>query len=198
MRRPALLAALLLLGACSSSGSSGDSKADSAASKPATSSPGFFDRLFSSSDSNLSCPTVTRIGDATRLTRFVPGGRDLTDVAFEARIGGISGNCSGNEKRIQVQMNAQFIASRGPADKGRKAPFDYFVAITDNNENVLVRQEFNTIIPFPGNQTRSGVEEQLDQTIPIVKGQQGSDFHIFIGFVLTPEEIAYNRAHPHP
>src|SRR5256885_490934 len=124
MRRTALLAALLLLGACSGSGS-GDSKADSGASKPAASSPGFFDRLFSSSADNLSCPTVTRIGDATRLTRFVPGGRDLTDVAFEAKIGGISGNCSGNEKRIQVQMNAQFIASRGPADKGRKAPFDY-------------------------------------------------------------------------
>jgi hypothetical protein len=197
-----LVAAALLLAACSSSDSSSTSDSantGTAASKPSTadsSGGGFFDRLFSNDKKTLTCPTVTRIGEATRLTRFVPGGHDLTDVAFEAKIGGITGNCSADEKAVRVQMNAQFIADRGPADKERKAPFSYFVAIADNDDNVLARQDFDTVVAFPGTQTRNGVEEQLDQIIPIKKGQQGSDFHIYIGFDLTPEEIAYNRAHP--
>jgi hypothetical protein len=93
-------------------------------------------------------------------------------------------------------MSAQFIATRGPADRTRKAPFSYFVAIADNDDNVLARQNFDTTIAFPGTQTRNGVEEDIDQLIPIKTGQQGSDFHIYIGFNLTPEEIAYNQAHP--
>jgi hypothetical protein len=205
-RNGIVLAAALLLAACSSSDKSnstnggGDTGSDAAASKASTadssSSPGFFDRLFSNDKKTLTCPTVTRIGEATHLTRFVPGGHDLTDVAFEAKIGGISGNCSADEKAVKVQMNAQFIADRGPADKARKAPFAYFVAIADNDDNVLARQVFDTVIAFPGTRTRNGVEEQLDQLIPIKKGQQGKDFHIYIGFDLTPEEVAYNRAHP--
>jgi hypothetical protein len=205
-----LVAAALLLAACSSDSSStstgntgsGNTGGGTAASKAAAADSGgdagggFFDRLFSNDKKTLTCPTVTRIGEATRLTRFVPGGHDLTDVAFEARIGGITGNCSADKKAVKVQMNAQFIANRGPADKARKAPFAYFVAIADNDDNVLARQDFDTVIAFPGTQTRNGVEEQLDQIIPIKKGQQGSDFHIYIGFDLTPEEIAYNRAHP--
>jgi hypothetical protein len=205
-RNGILLASALLLAACNSSDNSnsttggssntGSGAAASNASTAGSSGGGFFDRLFSSDKKTLTCPTVTRIGDATHLTRFVPGGRDLTDVAFEAKIGGITGNCSANDKAVKVQMNAQFIADRGPADKARKAPFSYFVAIADNDDNVLARQDFDTVIAFPGTRTRNGVEEQLDQIIPIKKGQQGNDFHIYIGFDLTPEEIAYNRAHP--
>jgi hypothetical protein len=204
VRRGILVAAALLLAACSSdkpadNGSAGGDKPASGTADSGGSGGGiggFFDRLFTNDKKTLSCPTVTRINLATRLTRFIPGGRDLTDVAFEAHIGGISGNCSADEKAIKVEMNAQFIATRGPADKSRKAPFSYFVAIANNNDDVLARQDFDTVIAFPGTQTRNGVEEQLDQLIPIKKGEQGSDYHIYIGFDLTPEEIAYNKAHP--
>ena len=191
-----LVAATLVLAACGSD-SKNNQPAAQAAAKPADSdNPGFFDRLFSSDKTKLSCPTVTRVGLATHLTRFVPNGRDLTDVAFEAHIGGIGGNCSAAEHAVKVEMSAQFIATRGPADRTRKAPFSYFVAIADNDDNVLARQNFDTTIAFPGTQTRNGVEEDIDQLIPIKTGQQGSDFHIYIGFNLTPEEIAYNQAHP--
>src|SRR5262249_43307662 len=144
--RGILVAATLLLAACGSDSDNKNSQpAAQAAAKPADSdSPGFFDRLFSSDKTKLSCPTVTRVGLATHLTRFVPNGRDLPDVAFEAHIGGIGGNCSAAEHAVKVEMSAQFIANRGPADQTRKAPFAFFVAIADNNDNVLARQDFNS------------------------------------------------------
>ncbi len=186
MRRAALFAGALLLAACSN-----DSSKTSAGG-----GGGFFDRMFSGAPAPFTCPEVTRVGDAAKLTRFVPGGHDLTDVAFEAAVGKLGGTCSHGDGSIDVQMTAQFIASRGPADNTRQAPFNYFVAIVDRNENILAREQFDTGIGFPGNQTRNAITEELEQTIPIQKGQQGSDFRIFIGFVLTPDEVAYNRAHP--
>jgi len=93
-------------------------------------------------------------------------------------------------------MTVDFIASRGPADKARKASFAYFVAITDNKDNVLTRQQFDTYIDFPGNRTRDGIRESLEQSIPLAAGQRGDDFRIYVGFVITHDELAYNRAHP--
>ena len=168
MRRCAIILAACLLAACGSTGTG----------------PAF------------TCPQINRVGEASRLTRFVPGGHDLTDVSFEAVVGKVSGSCSDDSGTIDVQMTAEFVASRGPADKTRKAPFNYFVAIVDPNDNILAREQFDTGIDFPGNQTRNSIKEELEQTIPLPQGRQGSDYRIFIGFVLTPEEVAYNRAHP--
>ena len=159
---------------------------------------GFFDRMFSGSSApTVTCPEVSKVADVARLTRFVPGGRDLTDVAFEAAVGKLGGNCSrGEGGSVDVQLTVEFIGSRGPADKTRKAPFAYFVAIVDRNDNILAREQFDTGIGFPGNQSRNAITEELDENIPLQKDQQGNQFRVFVGFVLTPEEIAYNRAHP--
>jgi hypothetical protein len=183
MRRTAAFALALLLSACGGGGSGGG---------------GFFDRMFGgSSAAAISCPNVAKVGDAVRLTRFVPGGHDLTDVAFEAVVSKIGGTCSaGDNGSVDVQLTVEFIASRGPADKTRKAPFTYFVAIVDGNDNILAREQFNTGIEFPGNQTRNSIVEELDENIPLQKDQRGNQFRVFVGFVLAPEEVAYNRAHP--
>jgi hypothetical protein len=173
----------LLLSACG--GSSGGS------------SGGFFDRMFSgSSGPTLTCPDVSKVGDVSRLTRFVPGGHDLTDVTFEAAVGQLAGSCSASDGSVVVDLKVEFIASRGPANTTRKAPFTFFVAIVDKADNVLARQEFDSGVAFPGNQTRSSGVEELEQDIPVSNPLQGNQYRVFVGFVLTPEEVAYNRAHP--
>jgi hypothetical protein len=203
---PCLLLAGLLLAACGgddkpppASGSaapSGTSSASpSAPAKPAPSGGGFFTNMFGTTAA-VSCPRVTKIGEASQLTRFSPSGHDITDVEFEAVIGDINGKCEPADKGVAVHMTIDFIASRGPADKTRKASFGYLVAITDNKENVVARQQFDTDIPFIGNRTRDGIPEKLDLVLPLAPGQRGDDFRIYIGFVVTHDELAYNRAHP--
>jgi len=198
---PCLLLAGFLLAACG-----GDDKPPPPAPSTGSSAPapapakkpsggGFLTNMFGTSAA-VSCPRVTKVNEASQLTRFSPAGHDITDVEFEALIGDINGKCSAIDKGVSVKMTVDFIASRGPADKTRKASFAYFVAITDSKDNVLTRQQFDTYIDFPGNKTRDGIRESLDEIIPLAAGQRGDDFRIYIGFVVTHDELAYNRAHP--
>jgi len=169
-RSVALLAAGLVLGGCS---------------------------WLSSTVAPASCPIVSKVGDAAKLIRFAPsGGQDLNNIAFEAGIMDITGGCVSVDNGLWVDMTADFLAAKGPADTEGKASFEYFVAIVGQGDKVLAREQFASVIPFLATKNRNGIKESLAETIPLAKGQQGSDFHIFIGFVLTPDELAYNRAHP--
>jgi hypothetical protein len=181
----ATLGALLLLAGCGSD--NGKTKGN----------PGFFDKMFSgNSGPTVTCPNVAKVADVSRVTRFKPSGRDLTDVLFEGAVGRLGGSCGGTDDGISVDMTIEFLASRGPADTARRAPFTYFVAIVDKNDNVLAREQFDSAVEFPGNQTRSAVVEELEEDIPMKDKLQGNQYRVFVGFVLTPEEIAFNRAHP--
>jgi len=144
-----------------------------------------------------SCPAVSKVGEATKLVRFAPGSnQDLNNVQFEAGIFDVGGGCTNMDNGVKVDMTADIAAARGPADTTGKASFAYFVAIVDDNQNIIAREEYPLEIAFPGNQTRNGQREQLEETIPLTKDQQAAAFHIYIGIVLTKDEVAYNRAHP--
>ncbi len=140
------------------------------------------------------CPQIAQVNDAATLTRFAGTGRDLTDVTFEAEFGPFYGSCGYDDNEIDVELNVQIIASRGPADQARRADFRYFVAIARLDQTILAREEFDSYIEFPGNQVRAGIVEELAQQIPIQSGERGDHYVIYVGFVLTPEELAFNRA----
>lgn len=140
------------------------------------------------------CPEIAVVEDAATLTRFAGQGRDLTDVAFEAELGDVRGSCVTEDDVIEVELQVQFIASRGPADKDRRADFRYFVAVAQVDQTIIAREEFDSYIEFPGNQVRAGIVEELAQHIPRPNGETGDNFVIYVGYALTPEEVAFNRA----
>lgn len=143
------------------------------------------------------CPKVAVLADASHLTVYRDGpGRDLTDVRFEADLGRIVGECiykKGNTT-VTVDMKLAISARRGPADRDRAADFTYFVAIVDLDANVIARQEFRSQVVFRPEQTQLVSLEELEQVIPLKKGQPGSDFDVLIGFKLSPEQVERNRA----
>lgn len=141
----------------------------------------------------FSCPRVVLVDDADRLTRFAGQGRDLTDVDFEAEIMQLAGSCGEDDGVIDVDLQIRIVASRGPADDDRRAPFAYFVAITDADERILARESFETAIEFPGNATRSGILERVAHRIPLPEGETGAGYAIYVGFELSREEFDYNR-----
>jgi hypothetical protein len=139
----------------------------------------------------VACPQVLKVQDAERLTRFTGAGRDLTDVLFEAQVGEITGTCGLDEGAIDMTMNVNFLASRGPADRSRLADFAYFVAIVDADGAVLARQGFDSSLEFPEGRSRAGIVEELQQRIPNASGTP--HYTIYVGFALTPSELAFNR-----
>jgi hypothetical protein len=151
------------------------------------------------------CPRIVKVADADHFTRFQGSGRDVKDVLFEAQIGQISSGCSyiiesDNKTRIETTMQVQMIASRGPAMTGDSAQFKYFIIIAkmgagENGTPLpLNRADFDTEIALEGNETRAQSVDELQQTIPLQSGENGDNYVIYVGLVLTPEELKFNRA----
>lgn len=144
------------------------------------------------------CPDIVIVQDAAELTQFLTGaGRDLTDVTLEARIADFRGFCDTDIEDngtgvVDVDMQLLMVATRGPAATTRDATVRYFVAIADKEENILAREEFETSVSFEGNRNRVGFAEELAQKIPLGAGQLGDAFSIFVGFVLSDDDLKYN------
>jgi hypothetical protein len=152
-------------------------------------------------DSSLpACPPVFVLKDADTVTRFGGGGHDLVDVVNSGEITGYDVSCEYNlDKKTKagkaaITLGLHMTATRGPADRTRQADYQYFVAVTDPDRNVLNKRVFDFAAVFTGNLTTTTIaDDPVSMTIPIPAGKTGQDFAIFIGFQLTPDEVAYNR-----
>jgi len=140
------------------------------------------------------CPRAVVLNDAAKQVRFNGQGRDLTDVLFEASISTGRLVCEYDENVLDVDLQVEVIASRGPANSDRLANITYFVAVSQTDQTVLARESFDIAIPFPGNRTRVSGLEEIGQVITLPAGQDGGDYLIYVGLELTHEEIEYNRA----
>ncbi len=139
------------------------------------------------------CPIVVLVKDADRLTRFEGSGRDLTDVVFETTIRNADVACAYDDNDVEAALRVLFATTRGPADTARRADFRYFVAVADREQNILAREEFDLAAIFPGNRTEILQIDEIDPTIPLREGESGADYVVYIGLVLSRDEVDYNR-----
>ena len=148
-------------------------------------------------DSTLpACPAVSVLADAGHMQQFRDGpGRDLTDLVLEAKLGPITGECSYNRKQteVTVAMKLAIEARRGPASTAKEAKLDYFVAVIDNSDTVLARQEFSTLLTFPATRGAVAGTEELEQRIPLKENEFGDAYRVLIGFKLTQDQLDRNR-----
>lgn len=149
----------------------------------------------------LKCPDYWVVADAATIIKFNDGpGRDLIDVNFEGKITGVELGCLSNVDKItksgilEIDVSLIMDASRGPANRDRKARLDYFVSVVDNNKKVLFREAFPLNINFPGNKTRIQFRSNpITLEVPISPKWSSSYYRIFTGLKLTHEELTFNR-----
>jgi hypothetical protein len=139
------------------------------------------------------CPRAVVGENAGRLTRFNGAGKDPANVVFEAEIADLAGSCIYDGDTIEVDMQIQLVAGRGPAATDDKARFNYFVAVARTDKTVLSRDAFDTVIELPGNQTRNETVEEIEQTIPLAKDETGANLVIVVGIEMTSDELEFNR-----
>jgi hypothetical protein len=139
------------------------------------------------------CPRAVVGENAGRLTRFSGAGKDAANVVFKAEIGDLTGTCGYDDNTIDVDMQVQLIATRGPAATQDTAKFNYFVAVARNDKTILSRDSFDAEIELPADKTKNGTADEIQQTIPLPKGETGADLTIIVGFEMTPDELEYNR-----
>ncbi len=142
----------------------------------------------------VDCPAVRVLQDPGTLTRFQPGpGRDITDILFQAEFTGVAGDCVVEETDVAMDFSVQITAQRGPADTEKRAEMSIFMAIQDPDSQILSREAFDVVIPFDGNQTRVVYSDGFEGRIPLPSGTQAGDYTVFLGFVLTRDELQFNR-----
>lgn len=150
----------------------------------------------------LPCPRVSVLDDAATLTRFAGGaGQDLVDIDYQVEVSDILAGCKyvqseSDKQAIVVAMAPVMVAIRGPANHDREARFDYFVSVVDSERDVLNKQIFGVTVKFPGNITRVSLKDSdppVTVDIPLAAGRSATDYQIFVGLQLTPDELEYNR-----
>jgi hypothetical protein len=81
---------------------------------------------------------------------------------------------------------------RGPAMEDREVNFEYFVAIARTDKTIIAREAYQTGADLRINEVGL-ITEEFDQSIPIEPGENGNNFVIIVGLILTEEELDYAR-----
>lgn len=142
------------------------------------------------------CPYVKVLYDAARYHEFAGGQESSNSVGFTGEIQGVSAACEyKDEQPIKVQTKILFTLGKGPQAHGDAKTYRYWVAVTDRNKEVIAKEYFDLPVKF-GGKDRVDVTDELDGiVIPRAAATtSGSNFEVLVGFDVTPEMAAFNRA----
>jgi len=140
------------------------------------------------------CPQTAILDDPSQIVRFKPDtDKGPGDLLFHTRIKTFAGECEFDEKEIALDLRIAMETLRGPANEKSEAGFTYFVAVLGTDKKVLVRQRFPLLVKFESTEMRMDFTEAVTVYIPRRKGDSTSDYLVYLGYEMTPEELAYNR-----
>ena len=148
------------------------------------------------------CPFVGAVRELSYMTKFQGESQDLSDTLYEAKIDEVrpAKNCiyedDDGKRAIVYDIQVKFLAQRGPKEREGVARFDYFVGIGGPGGQIITREVFDSEIAFENNATQAIVIEEIQPRIPLKQGENGDYYRIYIGFMLSEQELAYNRRNP--
>lgn len=142
------------------------------------------------------CPRAFALYDAERVVQF-NGEEAFANVGFTAQMGRIRSLCRYyGEQPIVADLEIEMEFGRGPAANGSTHTYEYFVAVTRKNIAVIEKEVFPVTVTFPPGVDRVSMTETVDRiVIPRAsENTSGVNFEIITGYVVTPEQRAFNAA----
>jgi hypothetical protein len=142
---------------------------------------------------SVDCPYATIEPELQTAALFAPGTDPApANVQAGGKVTSVSASCLGDDKGISVKLTIDFEAAR-LTDKIQQASFPYLVALTDRERNILQEQNFDFSTDFSAG-NKIAHEDSITVTIPTADIKSGHDYVVFVGFKLTPEQLAFNRS----
>lgn len=146
------------------------------------------------------CPSTAVLSDAVTVTKVKPGtppgaAAPPQNVVLTAEMSKAQLECDYDRMANTLSVDISFAvrATRGAGAGGADPVLDYFVAIVDIDNNVLVKRQFQSRPNLGGRPTGVFQENVENFAIPLAEDERPYDYEILTGFQLTPEELAYNR-----
>src|SRR5260221_44122 len=85
---------------------------------------------------------------------------------------------------------------RAPARKDptlTHGEFAYFIAVADEQRNILNKKEYTVSVEFAPRQNRLQVSDQVAIGLPVRDLSAGGKYLIIVGLQLSPEQLDFNR-----
>ncbi len=140
------------------------------------------------------CPNAAILEAPGELVRFADGTRaGPENVLFRTKMNQVSGVCDFDENTIDMELSVAMEANRGAANTDGKAQFTFFIAVIDRDRKILMREDFPLIAVFERDDDDVKFSENLTLEIPRQEGFAPTDYSVYLGFEMTPDELAYNR-----
>lgn len=145
------------------------------------------------------CPATGVLSEAASVTKLKPGTAAAmtkpADISFQALMSQAQLDCNYDRNANTLVVNIKFAirASRGPALTGADPQLPFFVAIVDADNNVLVKNVYNSDPQMSGRPAATYTETVSNFPVPLAMDRPPSDYEVLTGFQLTPDELAYNR-----
>jgi hypothetical protein len=142
------------------------------------------------------CPQLSLLKNAADLTRFDGKGNDITDMEVNARLTAVAGACKpGDPGHVIAAIRVTMDLNRGPALAGRAVTVPYLVTVTEGGR-ILDQQTYSVTTSFPANVDKTRVTDtDITLNFPVTNQKTAAAYTIFVSYQLTPEQLAYNRAH---
>ena len=159
---------------------------------------GLRDNLSTPDPNPGACPTAVALYDAHRIVEFEGEEVTFNNVGFTGEITDVGALCRYSDQNadpIDMSMQVNFAFGRGPAARGEEKTYEYFVAVTRQDSVVIAKQTFPITVRFEGGAQRVELTEEIDDLqIPrATPTTSGGNFEVVVGFVLTEDQIEYNR-----
>lgn len=150
------------------------------------------------------CPQVEIVDDLSSLSDFEsPKTQNKENLISRVDLRSAESSCKLASKSAVVDLKLFFNGQLGA--KGRIKPSDkpffsypFFVAVTAPSGKIMAKEIFAASLTYAANEDAHVYNEVLRQIIPINSKSEASRYKILIGFQVTPDQLAYNRAHMVP
>lgn len=149
----------------------------------------------------IACPSVKVMEELRGLVEFQDPAKpsDKTEIA-RASITDVQARCA-ISNNLSVELDISVDSTLGPkarlkeSDKPNFA-FPYFVAVISPEGSVIAKEIFAASMSFEKGENKLSRTETITQHIPLPEGDAMPAYSILVGFQLSEEQLAFNRAQP--
>ncbi len=146
------------------------------------------------------CPQVKALPDLASISQFAdPINPTAAKMIATTVIDNVGASCQVAPNSVSVELSLDFTGTLGPVglkDLNGQAnyTYPYFLTVITPDGQILSKDVFALSMVYENKQMTVRKQDKLRQVIPLIAGQNASQFQIVVGFQLSESELYYNRS----
>jgi hypothetical protein len=143
------------------------------------------------------CPSTGILAEASSMSLFAPGKAMVpANLVYRIDLRRSTTSCSIDKDThtadSELELSFRGYRQRGGGAAEYRVPF--FVAINDSDGNLVFKKTYSADLVFQPGQTQVDFTQPLeDIAVRMIHSRQAFDYHLIVGFQLTPQQLDYNR-----